>query len=314
MTGIFQWTGRNDPEDGESALRWHHIINADGPAELGLLGFACDMGVARNQGRVGAAGAPDILRGALANLAWHGPKEVRDFGNIAVPDGDVDPLHAAQNNLSDTLADVLAETGKAIVLGGGHETAFGSFGGLYKHLNDPKKKIGILNLDAHFDIRLRGEGGISSGTPFTQIRERLHDAGQGFDYMVLGISKTGNTRALFDRAGDWGVRYMMDEQVTLENFAVMTRALEEFTRAVDVLYLTLDLDVLPHWQMPAVSAPSGRGVDIGVIEKIIDVVAASNVSWPLSDIVEFNPKLDNNGNAAKTAARLIDKLARAMMG
>ena len=37
--------------------------------KIALLGFACDEGVKRNQGRTGAAGAPDVLRKALANLA-----------------------------------------------------------------------------------------------------------------------------------------------------------------------------------------------------------------------------------------------------
>ena len=71
------WHGRADAEEGPRALRWHQVIRplADGDAPgLALLGFACDAGVARNQGRAGAAEGPAALRRALANLAWHGDR------------------------------------------------------------------------------------------------------------------------------------------------------------------------------------------------------------------------------------------------
>jgi formiminoglutamase len=68
------WQGRQDPEDGELALRWHDRVQPwQGNREPGvvLLGFACDEGVRRNKGRVGAAGAPLAVRKLLANTAWH---------------------------------------------------------------------------------------------------------------------------------------------------------------------------------------------------------------------------------------------------
>lgn len=59
-----------------------------------------------------------------------------------------------------------------IVLGGGHETTFGHFQG---HLADMKKKetpldMGIINFDAHFDLRPY-ENGPSSGSMFRQIAD-----------------------------------------------------------------------------------------------------------------------------------------------
>ena len=51
------WQGRQDPEDGELALRWHDKVQpwaagAQEAAGVVLLGFACDEGVRRNKGRV----------------------------------------------------------------------------------------------------------------------------------------------------------------------------------------------------------------------------------------------------------------------
>ena len=57
------WTGRIDPEP--DSPRWHQRIRAlseDSQPGLALLGFACDEGVRRNHGRVGAAEGPAALR------------------------------------------------------------------------------------------------------------------------------------------------------------------------------------------------------------------------------------------------------------
>ncbi|MCP6618117.1 arginase family protein, partial [Klebsiella pneumoniae] len=55
------------------------------PSGIALLGFECDEGVKRNQGRPGAAQAPDVLRGALANMASHqGHARLVDMGSIFV--------------------------------------------------------------------------------------------------------------------------------------------------------------------------------------------------------------------------------------
>ena len=68
------WQGRTDTLEGELGTRWHQVIRPLGdPHEaqstaIALIGFACDAGVARNHGRVGAAGAPNVLRQFLGNM------------------------------------------------------------------------------------------------------------------------------------------------------------------------------------------------------------------------------------------------------
>ena len=53
---------------------WHNKVQpwqAGSEPGVVLLGFACDEGVRRNKGRVGAAAAPLAVRKLLANTAWH---------------------------------------------------------------------------------------------------------------------------------------------------------------------------------------------------------------------------------------------------
>ncbi len=58
MTQRFGWTGRDDPGDGTMTKRWHHVVRRftedfdHDDCIGGIVGFACDLGVERNQGRL----------------------------------------------------------------------------------------------------------------------------------------------------------------------------------------------------------------------------------------------------------------------
>ena len=189
------WSGRIDPE--ADSARWHQRIQAlaeDSQPGLALLGFACDEGVRRNQGRVGAAGAPQSVRKALANLAWHRQAPAYDAGDVTCEDGD---LEAAQARLAHNVCALLDAGHLPLVIGGGHEVAFGSWSGLAEHLSGQRApRIGIVNFDAHFDLRDPTHVH-SSGTPFAQIAEQCAARGWPFRYACLGVSRASNTRALF---------------------------------------------------------------------------------------------------------------------
>ncbi|MBU3028889.1 formimidoylglutamase [Paracoccus marinaquae] len=295
------WTGRSDPEDGDLALRMHHLAGrADAP--VALIGFACDAGVRRNKGNPGAAEGPAAIRASLANLAAPGdPRGFHDAGDLTLTGEDPGP---GQQALAEHLAPLLARYGRALVLGGGHETAWGSWQGLRRAL--PGARIGIVNIDAHLDIRAIGPAGPSSGTPFHQIREADPE---GFDYAVLGLAEEGNTEALRSRARDWGVAIIEDHalQITADaGFAVI----DAISARNDAIYLTIDLDVLPAAQAPGVSAPAARGMPLHVVEALVARVLASG-KVRLADIVELCPPRDQNDRTARTAALIARRLLTA---
>ncbi|MCX7127466.1 formimidoylglutamase [Aeromonas sp.] len=309
------WQGRQDPEDGELALRWHDKVQpwaagAQEPAGVQdtagvvLLGFACDEGVRRNKGRVGAAGAPQAVRKLLANTAWHLNRPVYDGGDVSCPDGDLD---AAHGRLAERVAAALDLGHFPLVLGGGHEVAFGSWSGLNRHLGG-SGKVGIINFDAHFDLRMKQELA-SSGTPFFQIAEQCAAQGTPFHYACLGVAETANTQALFARADELGVWYVKDEAMSERALPTLLSGLDAFIARCDHLYLTIDLDVLPGNLMPGVSAPAARGVDLAVIEPLIAHIRASG-KLRLADLAELNPTLDQDNRSARVAARLVHLLTR----
>lgn len=303
------WQGRVDDEEGALALRWHQqvqALHADAAPGIALLGFACDAGVARNQGRTGAKAGPDLIRKALANLAWHHPQPVYDAGTIVCDD---DALEAAQQLLGKHVAMAMAAQQTPIVLGGGHEVAWASWQGLAAEAAHQAKtpRIGILNFDAHFDLRQAARA--SSGTPFRQIAEDCQSRGWPFHYACLGVAETANTQALFARAESLGVWWRSDQQMLAHQLPAIRSQLDAFLAEVDWLYLSIDLDVLPAAVAPGVSAPAAHGVELPVIEALLDDILRSG-KLRLADLAEFNPHYDQDHRTAKVAARLVWLLAR----
>ncbi|WP_313135772.1 formimidoylglutamase [Paracoccus jeotgali] len=293
-----EWQGRSDPEDGARTLRLHHIANRDG-ADRALIGFACDAGVIRNQGQPGAAQGPQAIRQAMANLsAPEGLPGFHDHGDVVLAGEDPGP---GQQALGLAVAGLLRDHARVLVLGGGHETAVGSWQGLRAAL--PDARIGIVNIDAHPDIRAIGAAGASSGTPFFQIHQTEPDR---FDYAVLGLAAEGNTLALTDRAQEWGVTVVPDHALQRGAEAAYP-AIDAIAARCDTIYLSVDLDVLPASLAPGVSSPAARGVPLHVVEAMIDRVLATG-KVRLADIVELSPPHDPAGLTARVAALIARRL------
>jgi formiminoglutamase len=309
------WTGRFDG-DGTEHCRWWQAVSPyvpggapgtelaanSAPLPAVILGFASDEGVRRNKGRTGAAAAPAAIRAALGPLAFHLDRTVSDAGDVVVADG---ALEAGQARAGEAVASMLDAGSLTVVLGGGHETAYASYLGVAgSEAVRGGRRLGILNLDAHFDLRT--EPVPSSGTPFLQMAHAEAAAGREFRYAVVGISEPNNTRALFATAEQLGVQYLPDEDCT---GARAHDFVAQFLESVDVLYLTIDLDVLPASVAPGVSAPAAYGVPLPVISAVCRQVAESGKLLHV-DVAELNPAFDIDGRTAKVAARLVNTLLR----
>ncbi|MBX3095409.1 MAG: formimidoylglutamase [Fimbriimonadaceae bacterium] len=294
------WTGRDDVQDGEAGRRWHQVVRCSPDLEAGalhLIGFASDEGVRRNQGRVGAVEGPKVLRSAMANLPVGSVSTLVDLGDVTCEDENLENSH-------EVYAQVAAHAigaGRVIGFGGGHEVAYGSYLALRRAM--PDSTIGILNFDAHFD--LRDERRPTSGTSFLAA---LIEGGAKTKYAVMGISRAANTQALFFRASEFGTLIRLDEAMTGAHLAGAREELNEWLAGIDVLYMTICLDVLPASVAPGVSAPAARGVALEVLEPLIQFAAGSG-KLRIADIAELNPTYDVDYRTARTAARMVWMIA-----
>lgn len=299
-----EWSGRSDGP-GPDHARWHSVIrpldvtNPQAQPGIALLGFASDEGVERNHGRPGAAEGPAALRAALGSLALHHEHVLYDAGTITTQGTDLESSH---ERLSDAV-EALSRAGHLpIILGGGHETAFGSHRGAFR----AQGPLNIINLDAHFDLRTADVP--TSGTPFKQISELVGH--EDFNYTVAGISRPNNTKILFDEAASLGVTVTLDEELLAMTPDELHTHAKQLCAGTSPIHLSIDLDVLPAAQAPGVSAPAGLGVDLRIIRDLA-VTIASTGRLALVDVVELNPSFDLDSRTAKLAARLIDDIVSA---
>lgn len=302
------WQGRIDQPQQADTLRWHQVVQplmSTATPGVALLGLASDEGVRRNGGRPGAAQGPAALRATLANLpVWHrGP--LYDAGDIACASGD---LETAQAEYAARVAELLEAGHFPLGLGGGHEIAYASYLGLMTHLGRSAYRVGMVNFDAHFDLRTQALA--SSGTPFLQALNHAADQGRHVRYICLGASTTSNTQHLFTTADHRGVHYLRDEELAPWSLEDARHRVTAWLLEVDVVYLSLCLDVLPQSVAPGVSAPSARGVGLEVVEALLDVVLAPGKTF-VADIAELSPPHDRDAATARVAARLLHRIAGA---
>ena len=302
------WQGRVDGTGAEHA-RWHQQISLSTPETspgVVLLGYACDEGVRRNHGRPGAAAGPSEIRRALAPLARHSVIPVYDADDITVTDQD---LEAAQTALAQRTAELLDQHRLVIALGGGHDIAWGTYQGSQLSKRLQGRRMAIINLDAHFDLRQADRP--TSGTPFRQIANAEAAAGRAIDYTVIGIARSANTRALFNEADALGVDYIEDINCTARLIDSVLDSVTKVINRADVIHLSIDLDALPASVAPGVSAPAAFGVPLDVVLAILELLASSQ-KLAIVDIAELNPSFDIDARTARVAARLIDTITDAL--
>ena len=311
------WKGRKDENLGMPNY-WYEMVKASsldklegkGNRHVAILGYAVDEGVKRNQGRVGAADAPDAIRKMLAILPNHfqQPTDILDFGNIECAD---ENLEATHGHLSEVISQLLSQGAFPVLLGGGHDIAYAHYNGIRKFLDlqHRDKTIGIINLDAHFDLR-SNKSGNTSGTPFFQIAQDCKAKNQPFEYCCLGVQRSANTQMLFNAADELGVTYLDSTEYTLEHWRKVEHTLIHFFQKVDYLYLTIDLDGFSSAYAPGVSAPSPLGFSPEIAIKTIELILHSEKLISV-DLAEFNPKYDQDNTTARLAARLVHFLASA---
>ncbi|HET7599793.1 MAG TPA: formimidoylglutamase [Gemmatimonadales bacterium] len=296
----------HDPRLGDLLGRG---LRAGGDPRAVLLGFPSDEGVRRNGGRPGAREGPAAIRRALRRLTPD-PRDAErsaallertaDLGDLPVT-GD---LEADQAGLADALAPWLGAGTFAIVLGGGHETAYGHFLGYVK----AGRSVDLLNWDAHPDVRPALEGLGHSGSPFRQALE--HPGGRARSYTAAGLQPHATARAHLDyvlgigRASDKGGtrgaapargRAVFREEVT------PTLARELYAVLQSPALVSFDLDAVDQTAAPGVSAPTAGGLDPALWLRLA-ALAGETPAVASAEVVEFNPAHDADGATARLAA------------
>jgi len=316
------WSGRVDSTTDYDAFRWHQWVKYidlndenlkpfDGGFGVALIGYCCDEGVRLNKGRQGAVKGPEHIRRELVNLPCHFTQDFKlfDVGDII---GEDQPLEESQAALGAAVERILSLNLYPIVMGGGHEVAFGHYQGIMKQLKKEtdKPRLGIINFDAHFDIRPYHETA-SSGTMFRQIADVCKAEDLPFCYYCLGVQQRGNTRQLFNTAKELNVRYELARDMTQEKMVDVFASLDRFMKNKEAIYVTICTDVFASAYAPGVSSAQPLGLQPWILLTVLKHIIRSEkmVSF---DIAEVSPRFDRDNVTANLASTVIFHMVQEM--
>lgn len=304
------WQGRSDQEKGTT--RFHEVVHCldlkkgfdidNRVPHIGFLGLASDEGIIRNQGRKGAEEGPRFLRSALAKYPVPENNSVRycDCGDITCSDQN---LEASSQALKEILFLSIKENIHPILFGGGHEIAWAHYQGLTQAY--PNQEIGVINFDAHFDLRptLAGDKG-TSGSPFYQISEWCNQQGQAFRYGCIGIQTLGNTPALFQTAKNRKAQFVTAEEIHQGEMEKAKQLIDTILERSTKVMLSVCLDIFAAAFAPGVSAPQPLGLSPWHVVYLLSYLADHPKIAGLH-IAELSPPHDSEGRTANLAAHLV---------
>lgn len=274
-----------------------------------LIGVPQDIGVARNNGRPGAAEAPSAIRASLKKLATsqiqdvveQGLLSIVDMGDISTEGKTLEQIHDVQH---DVVKRVVTRGHIPVVLGGGHDCAWPTI----RAMESSGKEYGVVNIDAHADVRpLQDETRAHSGSPFRQMlsQESSHLLPGGF--VEFGLQGASVSAAHLEYVRDAGMHVVMLDEIRRENIAFIWDRMYAHAALSQRTYVSLDMDAFASAYAPGVSAPAADGFTPHEIASCLRSAAASG-SLAAFDVVEVNPHFDVDGRTAKLAATMINEV------
>jgi arginase family enzyme len=165
-------------------------------------------------------------------------------------------------------------------------------------LGGPLEEIGLITLDAHFDMRDTKDG-LSNGNP---VRALIEDGLPGANIAQVGLASFANSRAMHEAATEAGNLVVAIGDVRRDGIAHhIDRALDHVAHC-DALVIDVDIDVIDRAQFPG--APGARPGGMANHDFFYAVRRlASDPRVRVIDLTEWDPSLDATDLSALTAAR-----------
>ncbi|MCL1126131.1 formimidoylglutamase [Shewanella surugensis] len=232
-----------------------------------ILGIGEDIGPRANLGRGGATDAFDNSISHFINIQsnrYFSGIECLILGQIKTDDLQNDPdqsisqlrkqVEQLDERVIDVLTPIIAGGLEPIVIGGGHNNAYGL---LMATKAAKETSVAAINLDPHCDFRLRE--GRHSGNGFSYAAA----TGALSYYHVLGLHELKNTEASLEQLTAFGGQWHSLQQIWIRREISLENALREIKQALNDTHrpvaLELDLDAIIN--MPS-SASTAAGIPL----------------------------------------------------
>jgi formiminoglutamase len=242
--------------------------------------------------------APELLRQTLKRIGRYDVETGRELETKVADRGDVEldglSIEDATPRIREAVA-VSAEAHALTLLAGGNNaiTRPAVLG-----LDGPLGEVGLITLDAHFDMRDTKDG-LSNGNP---VRALLEDGLPGANIAQVGLASFANSKAMHEDATEAGNLIITIGDVRRDGIAHhIDRALDHVAHC-DALVIDCDIDVIDRAQFPG--APGARPGGMASHDFFYAVRRlASDPRVRVIDLTEWDPSLDPTDLSALTAAR-----------
>jgi arginase family enzyme len=273
------------------------IASVDSPAPVGLVGAPLGIGSV-TPGRCDLA--PGLLRATLKRIGRYDVDSNRELATRIADHGDVaidglsieeatDPIRAA-------CAASVACHELTLVVGGNNAITRPALLGL----GMPLSTVGLITLDAHFDLRDTA-GGLGNGNPVRALRE---DGLPGRNIAQIGLASFANSAAMRRDAVEGGHLVVTVAEVRRNGIVqAISTALAHVAHCSSVV-VDCDIDVIDRGQFPG--APGARPGGMAAHDFFTAVrMLAACPKVKLVDLTEWDPPLDPSDLSALTAARWV---------
>jgi formiminoglutamase len=273
------------------------LVGIEASAPVGLVGAPLAAGSVTPGG---CDQAPQLLRRTLRRIGRYDVETARELSTRIADRGDAEiaglSIEEATGPISEAVRYSAALHQLTLVAGGNNAVTRPAMLGL----GLPLEKIGLITLDAHFDMRDLYEG-LSNGNP---VRALIEDGLPGANIAQIGLASFANSRKMHDDAKAAGNLTVTISEVRRLGIALaVDRALAHVDHC-EAIVVDCDIDVIDRSQFLA--APGGRPGGMAVHDFFAAVRRlASDPRVRVIDLTEWDPPLDSSDLSALTAARWV---------
>jgi formimidoylglutamase len=281
------------------------VDEVDGEPLAAILGIPFDTSIL---GRQGAKLGPAAVRSGLNSCLCYEPglgvdlapaPRVADYGDVDIVQSDTDETWDRVT----AVVSALVGFGRPLaVIGGDHGLTYSIIRGVTQAVPG---KVGVISVDAHFDVRISHHGEKGSGVPFRYMLEELSDSVSPANFTEFGIAGWLNTKFYGDYLAEKEVRVITAREIWKGDISkLIEEALERAADGTDAIYLTFDIDAIEGAIVGGTNVPAIGG---------LTAMEAMEIVWQFGlhpkavamDVMEVSPLYDSSGLSERTAATLI---------
>jgi arginase family enzyme len=273
------------------------LVAADAAVPIGLVGAPLAAG---SVSPGGCDKAPALLRKTLKRIGRYDIEIGRSLLTPIRDRGDVElaglTIEQATDPIRDAVAASLADHALTLLAGGNNAITRPAV----LALGLPLDRVGLVTLDAHFDMRDLDDG-LSNGNP---VRALMEDGLPGRNIAQIGIASFANTEKMHRDALAAGNLVVSAEDVRRDGIVAAVESAFQHLVHADAMVVDCDIDIIDRSQMPG--APGARPGGIHVSDFFAAVRRlATDHRVRVIDLTEWDPPLDPSDLSALTAARWV---------